>query len=266
MLRNLLYNCCPILGSEQTTRDNIACLCKYPNTFNHKKIINVKIGIDCEAPEFIKPLFTLLNPVEFRLYPNNPALGETIGFIEGFEALYSLNPDEITYYAHTKGVSPGRRVPSQVYQECQRQWRNRMYYECLSRPEKIDLIMRNHAACGCWLRHTPAHLPAWFAGAFFWVNHAKLFMHPGWKNTTNLGTAEFGPQYLAEKYVGELFIEKDMCDLYSTDIRFYYEALATFNCKKCGIFDLVVEKTSNEIQCPKCGGGDVTFVSFPEMF
>lgn len=209
MLRNLLYNCCPLIGAEDITRDNIEWLCKYASTFNNRKLVLIKTGAECEDPEVIRPLFAAFSP-EFMLHPNDRLVGETAGFIETLELLESKREDEITFYAHSKGVSERRRSTERS-KLMSKQWRDTMYRECLSQPAKIDEIMSKYAACGCYLARSTINRKdhkifnikyvqhdEWnFEGNFWWVNN-RLFACPTWRNI-------LPARYGVEVYLSSLF-------------------------------------------------------------
>jgi len=255
MLRNLFYNCCPIEQSSEVTRDNIEWLCKYGNTFNNRRIVVIKTGEIMEDPDVIRPLFDSLDDVEFILWPNDPILHETAGFLETLGLLESTRRDEATFYAHTKGVSQFSSPTAN--QVSIRQWRNRMYHECLSRPEEIDEVMKGYAACGCFFQKEKRSKHAWpwhFAGAFWWVNHTRLF-RSNWKK---IHQSRYGP----EQYLSQMFKSHEVSHLYySSGIAFYDQVFGLFLCNCCGEVNTLIEKP----QCPKCKGIDLKFIKNSDM-
>lgn len=267
MLRNLLYNCCPLKVSEHVWRDNIKWLCRYPHAFNGKKIVNIKTGIDMEDPKLVKPLFAALKPVEFVLVPNDSTLHELAGFIEGWKNLKSYRADEITFYAHTKGVR--KYECSDIEQLSVRQWRNRMYDECLSHPLKIESILKKHSACGCFV--CQGQYGRHFAGTFYWINHARLFSKSNWQSIPN---TRFGP----EEYIAIQFDPKHLYDLRAVNnidkITFYTEARGIYKCLICNqTFEAIIQK---QLYCPYCDetktrryhkrhGENLVLIEIPEM-
>jgi len=270
MLRNLFYNCCPIKKNISVVHDNVERLCRYGSIFNGRKIVVIKtgeaMGEALENPDVIRPLFDSLSNVEFILWPNDPMLSEAAGFIETLSLLESKREDEITFYAHTKGVSH-----FSTHQTTVKQWRNRMYHECLSQPERIDEIMKSHPACGCFFffPKNKAHR-AWpwhFAGTFWWVNHARLFSSD-WKN---VAPHRSGPEiYLSRMFehyeVNRLFPPPSETDPHTCEINphtFYSKTFGLFLCNRCGEMNiLLIEK---RIRCPKCSG-NLKFIKNSDMF
>ena len=255
MLRNLLYNCCPLKGAEEVLRDNIERLCLYdsfkPSIFNHRKIVIIKTGNELEDPDVVAPLFASLGDVEFVLWPNDQKLQETAGFIEALGMLESTRKDEITFYAHTKGVGKAihLNIPNDVVniQEkhlvAVRQWRNRMYHECLNNVKRIDKVLQKHPACGCFFRLNPRRKNVWmFSGTFWWVNHQRLFS----KNWKKIEQIRGGVEY----YLSGLFTFKEAYELYSSNSpRLLFDVFRYYACP-CGKDLATTQKTVN---CPKCG-------------
>jgi hypothetical protein len=170
MLRNLFYSVYATQHSQEW-RLNIETLLRHREVFNGRKIVVLRHDentVDCDE---VRRELTLLGGVEFIERRNNPELGETYKFLKDFGSLESLNPNEITFYAHTKGVKyafDDPRLPAI------RNWREAMYRECLSNPERVDGVLAHSACAGAFLR--PATNTAWmFAGNFWWVRHDRLF-------------------------------------------------------------------------------------------
>lgn len=158
---------------------NIERLCEYAEAFNGCKIVLLKTGPNTIEPGTVKQQFAQLGEVEFIEMPNDPELGEVAGFMEGLGRLVSLNPDEATFYAHTKGTT----LKSLDSIEVVREWRDTMYQGCLSDIDLIERVLQQYASCGCFLVPIAPSWIEWarwqYAGTFFWFNHAKLFSVPG---------------------------------------------------------------------------------------
>ena len=255
MLRNLFYNCCPIKASETIWHDNINRLCRYPEAFNHRKVIIIKTGENLEDPEIVKPLFSALGNVEFKLAPNNSELCELAGFIDGLRSLETHRKNEITFYAHTKGS--GKADKSKIELLSIRQWRNRMYHECLSDPQRIDSIMQDHATCGCFLDFSQNNFHRWhFPGTFWWVNHVALFSR-NWQETRDT-------RFAVELYPGDKFERKEALSLRSKPPphTFYRKFYGTYLCKRCGEFTAI---SDYRVKCPRCKKLTSLMIEIPEM-
>lgn len=219
MIRNLLYNCCPLeKWSPQVWRDNVTRLRRYRSVFNGRRLVIIRTGEDMAPVEEVKSAFSM--EAEFIELPNDPVLCEVSGFIETLGHLHSLDPQEIIFYAHTKGISH-HGEDTRIYTSIER-WRNRMYYECLRAPEKIDSIMSEYAACGCHLDDNPA-VGLHFPGTFFWVNSKRLFSTE-WRRIQEYRNG-------VEYYLGDKFPKEQFYSLYTWPLHvdlyrswFYWES------------------------------------------
>jgi len=227
MIRNLLYNCfAPKWSSEW--KPNIERLCQYAEAFNGRKIVLIKTG-ETEDAAKVEALFAPLGVVEFIHVPNDPDLGEVTGFIQALELLASTDPNEATFYAHTKGVK--YKQPLERYMVAICSWRNRMYDECLSDPAKIEALLQQHACVGCFLRSGRAiqvEGAAWhYAGTYWWVNHARLFSLPQWPEVAQTFWG-------VEGYLGRHLPEESAHCLYGADLKHnLYSTVGIFRCS-CG--------------------------------
>ena len=107
--------------------------------------------------------------VTWRIVDNDPKLWETASFPRMLEMLQSLAPDEITFYAHGKGV--GYMDPAK------RRWCDTMYYFNLSSPALVDAILDSYDALGAyqWKNRFHAGSPWHYSGTFFWLRHKAIF-------------------------------------------------------------------------------------------
>jgi SAM-dependent methyltransferase len=187
--------------------------------FNGRKLISVAAGDEFAPASQVEEAFSFLGDVEFLHHPNDPGLWEMSTFWEKLERLSSTNPDEATFYAHTKGV---RRAPSDVSTAMPldtlgasrmrgvQQWRDRMYHECLN-VEHVDRALQEAACAGCFRisNYTPPPLkgvPWFFAGTFYWLNHAKTFSRD-WRQDLSRYK-----QYGCEVFPGMLFdLDESYC-------------------------------------------------------
>jgi hypothetical protein len=263
MLRNLFYNCCPHVDAEEVWMDNIRWLLKYRDAFNNKLLVNIKTGENMVDPEFVKSRFNGMGgDVEFCLVPNDPEVHELAGFLEGLDSLRSERDDEITFYAHTKGVYRAVIGWREFEQVSIRQWRNRMYHECLSDSKKVEEVFLNKpknphgfyafsnrktdreaAAAGCFLCWGKFGLH--FAGTYYWLRHSTLFARD-WKKIPD---SRYGP----EEYISVQFKPSELRCLRELRNRnrptFYHEVSAVYKCPNCGVFEARVE---DKVKCPKC--------------
>jgi len=197
MKTNLIYHITPFIENKAWI-ENIQCLSRYMQIFNNKKIVNVAIGENCHNLEEVKKYFNSYD-VEFITTPNNPELRETASFIKLLEKIYSLDPNEITFYAHTKGVT---RTKGDSLGEAVRLWYEYMYRYNLSNIEKVRKILTKYPCCGYF---KGVARPPWFpefsrwhySGTFFWFNNYALFS----KNWRDIALERFG----TEAYLSRFF-------------------------------------------------------------
>lgn len=277
MKRNLYYNCCPFAASEEEWRDNIRMLCRYGDIFNGRRIVVVRTGDRMANPEGVERAFTehsFFN-VEYRLRPNDPVLHETANFIETLEDLYSLDANETTFYAHTKGVRYAKAdglslsEPTDTRKWGVRQWRNRMYHECLHDIPKVDAALSRYPAAGCFLMQEGlAEKRVWtkwmFCGTFFWFNHAALFSKDNWRF--------IGPhpdRSAVENYPGAHFDIARAFSFYTTHPlggALYQCAVALVQCQKCKQISEVSVRSVKKHRLRCCGiFSTLEILCFPEL-
>lgn len=258
MIRNLLYNCCALSRSEDW-KENILKICQHQDVFNGRRIILIKEGKGIIDPEIVKNTFTM--NAEFFILPNDETLQEGVGFLEALERLESNREDEITFYAHTKGVS--RQDFSAATMIAVRQWRDRMYKECLSNVPVVEHILSRYSCAGCfrvghWIYPMPPNSSWHFSGNYWWVNHAKLFSKPNWKR---IGETK----WCIEGYLGSIFDIEDSYCFYSRLMPGHnpYSIKAEFSCESCKhtheSWALPTEAFPET--CPECGKEESLVVS-----
>jgi hypothetical protein len=249
VIRNLLYNCFAPIWSQEWEL-NVERLCRYADVFNGRRIILIKNGEKTEDPQKVEASFAPLGECEFMHYPNDPALGEVVGFVDALSRLESLRPDEVMFYAHTKGCKY-IGVPDEAMLPI-RQWRNRMYIECLTDMEKIERIVAMRPCAGCF-RQKGSHPPlppnsVWhFAGTFWWVRHDALFSRD-WRTVTQ-------HTHGVEAYLGTLFPYTESFCLYGDQPSYsLYVGNGHYECERCGHeFASKMSPFNNRKKiCPKC--------------
>src|SRR5436190_6007055 len=155
---------------------NVERLNRYAGVFNGRRIVLLKTGKGLHPPEIAKEAFGF--DTEFIEVANDPELGEVAGFIDALRLLASEDPNEATFYAHTKGVT--RAYSSQLTSV--RLWRNKMYEKCLGDISVVEEALSKYGCAGCFKvnkgifnESSSLNVPFHFSGTFFWLNHAKLF-------------------------------------------------------------------------------------------
>ena len=187
MLYNLIYNLC-LVEENPILYFNISNLKRYLHKFNHKKIINVNYEDYNFAKNFVETFFKEYDDIDFVFSDNSQNNGwyELTPFMNKLlPSVYSLNSNELTFYAHTKGVTRYHNKPKGERTEVPSQdficllWAYTMYSKNLEDFNKISSILNTYSCCGTLkldrafsaLSFVPWH----YSGAFFWFNNQKLF-------------------------------------------------------------------------------------------
>lgn len=205
MRRNLVYYICPFACNDEW-RKNIIELKKYWSAFNGKKAITIAVGNGLCDYTTVKN-FIAKDDVDYLIVNNSKSLGETAAFLPALEKVKSTDKHEISFYAHAKGVTPGK-TPKEL--EAVSIWRNLMYIYCLSDTMKIDAVLTRYSCAGAFAKYGCHHLPfpvKWhFSGTFFWFNHNRLFTKK-WKTIENNrhGVEGYLPQFFGESEMFCLF-------------------------------------------------------------
>lgn len=223
---------------------NVAKLKEYDSVFNGQRIVLVKTGQDLSTPQSVKDAFHGFRAV-FVAVPNDPRLGEVAGWLQALERLQSAKSDEITFYAHTKGVSydgePDRFVRGI------RMWRNHMYDNCLQNVAQIETVLTAHTFAGCYQRPTRRATKWHYAGAFWWFKHSEFFSNPKWCELDD-------SRFAVEMYPGKHFEFRDGACLFDQFIEDLYASSAVHTCFECThTFNALVKRNLPQVKvCPKC--------------
>ena len=225
MLRNLFYSVFATKHSEEW-RLNIEKLSKYVDVFNARKIVVIRSDESTHDLVEVEKAFSAFEGVEFIHRRNNPVLGEVEGFIEDFGKLYSLRDDEMTFYAHTKGVRVGLSSSSIAPVQA---WRNAMYWSCLHDVGSIEHALQTSACAGAFRSTVGRNKYGWhYSGNFWWVLHEPLFTSPNWDEIQN-------DRYGVESYLPDVFPrDRAFCTHYDKAALGLYEPRILTGCTACG--------------------------------
>jgi hypothetical protein len=220
MTRHLLYQICPLSFSDEWER-NVRLLLPYMSHFNGKKVITIKTGSALVSPGIVEGLFSEFSDIQFLHIANDANMADSHGFIEAMKYLESLSSSEITFYAHTKGVSP-KYLKEDL--EPIREWYGRMYHYALSDIHHIDSILSTYACCGSFKRQKPfpnLTSPWHFSGTFFWFRHDHFFSRADWAIIPPKSTA-----YFVEGVLGRYLDSREAYCLYGVncgDLYYYVD-------------------------------------------
>lgn len=201
---NLIYHVGPIGDSYKW---NIEQLLKRIKIFTGKKIVAVAQGYgfdDIESVKRLFPLDTVILPFE-----NNPIIRETATFKPLLKQLTS-EPDEATFYGHTKGITRGKS-------EAVKLWTEAMYHYNLDNVVAVQRMLQKFPLVGCYKRYgkfpkMPQNSTFHYSGTFFWFRNLALFSKLGWEKVHQ-------SRYGTEAYLGTLFKESEAGCLFADDIK-----------------------------------------------
>lgn len=213
MKRNLIYHIWPSRLGEEQWKWNIQKLSEYIHVFNHKIIIGVSLergnneayqtnSMKDVVEEFTstkyamgKVLWKEGRDIEFIAVDNFGHLRECSSFYHLLRKVWSFDKDEITFFAHAKGVRWQRRR----YRRAERVWTAFMMEQNLTNIPFVESRLREHACFGSivgleaeanssWFNkadnfYNPKRFTGggenrvgWFYdGSFFWFNNNRLF-------------------------------------------------------------------------------------------
>jgi methyltransferase family protein len=169
--RNLMYHIWPVRG--ETWRWNLDQLIKRIDLFNGRRIMGIVHDERSATPEEVQE-FVEGHGFEF-IVAKNDERGEVITFPLMLNKVASDDVDEVTFYAHAKGVKYEPAVPSAL-----RRWAEVQYRTSLDDWLAIRDYLQRSAMTGCFRRfgRFSAHrnLTDWhYSGTYFWLRHADVF-------------------------------------------------------------------------------------------
>jgi len=199
-LLNLLYHVCP-LKSNDVWQANVRQVVRRLGIFNGRKLVAVAVGEKLHGVDVVRRAFD--DPsIEYLAIPNDKELREVASFLPLLEAVESTNPEEASFYGHTKGNSTRDNALGAEM------WRNQMYHSLLDGVNACRDLLWTHPCVGTHkMQYPPEMVPFpsklkhgnWlFAGTFFWFRHQDVYAHPKWRDVPR-------DRYGAEAWLSGLF-------------------------------------------------------------
>lgn len=168
MKRNLYFFLYPIRRSLWAW--HLEQLRAYWTSFNGRKIVMISVDGRTEPASVVRRKLAGLG-AECIEVPNDAWKWETPSFLSGLRLLRSLRDDELTFYAHAKGVTR-----TGADRRAMQSWCAAMYALNLSDPDLIGRLASRFDAIGCFRQRTKHGGSAWhFSGTYFWFKHAAVF-------------------------------------------------------------------------------------------
>lgn len=169
--RHLLYHLWPVRGS--TWRWNVEQLLRRIDLFNGRRIVAIVSDERTEDIAVVRAAFAG-HGVSFIERPNN-AQGESDTFPLMLAEMAREHPDDLSFYAHAKGVKYEPHWPPAV-----RRWAEVQYAVALDRWPEVRAHLERHAMTGLLRRMgryaNHGHVGDWhYSGTFFWFRHDAVF-------------------------------------------------------------------------------------------
>jgi len=170
-VRHLVYHVGPF-AANSVWRWNVAELLKRIDLFNGKRAVAIITGEGMESPEEVRRAFA--GHVEhFETFQNDPKLREVVSFHWLMEQVVSASQNDITFFAHAKGVTRPLDSP------CVR-WAEIQYETCLDYMHLAERLLVSFPIVGSFKRvGSKFFMPsksAWhYSGTFFWMRNSQTF-------------------------------------------------------------------------------------------
>lgn len=177
MIRNLIYHIWPARDNGMW-RWNVAQLLRRIDQFNGQRIVSIVTDAKSDSFAAVEKAFrgTVTHFIHRR---NDPALGEMVSFPELLKRVENIDPRQITFYGHAKGVKYKAGSQPMV-----RKWSQVMYANMLDYPSLVDDAMTKYAMVGTLKKIGNAFgtlPPSWhYAGTFFWFRNQSIFSQALW--------------------------------------------------------------------------------------
>jgi len=240
MIRNLMYHIFPCPDAHWHWKWNIDTLSQYINRFNGRLIVGIAVepkghkfnsdSADEVIDRFLntehlmgRALLKHKKEPEFIVRQNYGHLRECTTFYDMLRIVESKREDEITFFAHAKGMRKSRKRNLYAI----RRWISFMLKSNLDNIDYIDKTMREYGCAGVLKGGAGKGSPIqtynrnifnkqeWFYdGSFTWFNHKKLFSNPERYNNKLMDYA-----YGVEWYPCQMFDWEEACDITTSEQR-----------------------------------------------
>lgn len=177
VIKNLLCHVWPVKG-RGVWQWNVQQLLRRMDQFNGQRIVSVVTDDQTDTIDDVRKAFagTVKDLIHHR---NDPVLGESVSFTELLSRVENIDPRQLTFYCHAKGVKYETGTQPMV-----RPWTWTMYSSMLDYPHLIEDALRSHTLAGTFFKTGNQFngLPKsfHFAGTFFWMRNKFLFAKDNW--------------------------------------------------------------------------------------
>lgn len=197
---NLLYHVYPSKKND-VWRANVRQVVRRIKVFSGRKVVAVATAPDLHGIDVVRSEFGEQG-IEYLEIPNDTQLREVATFLPLLELVASDDPEEASFYAHTKGNATADNALGAEM------WRNQAYHSLLDGVNACRDLLQTHAAVGTHKMVWPDGMSPYpsglnhgnwmLAGTFFWFRHRDVFTHPAWRDIPR-------DRYGAEAWLSGLF-------------------------------------------------------------
>lgn len=175
--RNLLYHIAP-LKDNGVWQWNVKELLKRIHQFDGRRVVSLVTGPNMDPPELVQEFFKG-TVRDWVITPNNPSLGEMVNFRTLWQRVQTLDPWEITFYGHAKGVSHSWEEGTPI-----REWTRVLYEVCLDHPHLVERDLLDHPFTGAFKKVGQGFEDSTsnfhYSGTFYWARNRDVFSR-NWK-------------------------------------------------------------------------------------
>jgi hypothetical protein len=205
-VRNCIYHVAALKTNDHWLR-NVEQIKKRWDVFTGQRVIAYATGDACHPLAAVHASLPAATIIEV---PNDPRLREVASFGRLLREVASTNPNEVTFYAHTKGNSTAESIQASI------RWRNAMYHYLMDDVEQVRRALCNHAFCGThkiqWQDGNHPYpsglkIGTWMhAGTFWWFRHDRVFTKD-WQQIAD-------DRYAAEAWPSTICAAEDAWSMY----------------------------------------------------
>jgi hypothetical protein len=202
-------------GEQEPLKENMATLMSKIDLFD---FVYIKVAYDDfdTASSIIEPYFND-SPISVCYFPNQPELGEVVGFVNALSKIHDTNPDTYIFHAVTSGVSP--RL-NDFFRKNIKAWREAEWELCTSNLDLVEEKLEEYSCFGSFKRNEPMNkggpypCPWHYSGTFWWVKAEDLWLTK-WRSITPC-------RHGVEMYLGYLIDRRKAYCIYNTQNDMYH--------------------------------------------
>lgn len=174
--RNLMYHIYPISG-KGVWEWNVDQILKRMDLFNGRRIVSIAIDNSTDSPDKVKKRFGKAVS-EYIVVENVPRFREVVSFVPILSVLESLDPNEVTFCGHAKGIRQDINTWND-HTNPVRNWTEAMYVTTLDNWPLISDLLKDKAMAGSFRRFGQFRVKGskkWhYSGTFYWFRHVDVF-------------------------------------------------------------------------------------------